>query len=579
MTDTLTDALRLHQSGRLAEAADLYAALLRANPLHADALHLLGILRAQQGGPVRDAVALIGQAAALNPTAASYRGNLGKAVRGDWPAAAAGLRDAGDALYDHGQPGIAARAYRAAALIQPDDPLAWGNLAVATRDQGAPGDAVPPIRRASALDPANAAITRLAASLLLDARHPAADAAIRRAIADAPADAALRRARADAAKIAGDRPAAEALYRTALTLDPAEATAWFHLGVVLGDQGRHGDSVPAYARAVRLDPAAVDPRYNLAHAQLITGDWRAGWESFAVRFARGVALPAHAPPRWRGEPLTGQTLLFYGEQGHGDAIQMIRYAPLIARAGGRVVVECLPALVRLFAEAPGVSAAVPLGSAPKADWLCPMMDAPGLFATTPDRCPNAVPYLRPPADARKPELPDDPARLTVGLVWAGDPHRDDARWSHADTRRSLPLSGFAPLFDHPRLRLVSLQKGSAAAQADAPPFAGRLWTRDIAAARDFADTAALVQRLDLVISVDTAVAHLAGALGVPVWVLSRFDGCWRWLLDRDDSPWYPTVRLFRQPTLGEDWTPVLDAVAAALDAAVDALVRARATTP
>lgn len=559
MTDPLLDALRLHQGGRLAEAADLYAAILRDAPLHADALHLLGILKAQQGGPVRESVGLIARAAALNPDAPSYRGNLTKAVRGDWPAAAAGLRDAGDALFDHGQPTPAARAYRAAAMIQPDDPLAWGNRALACRDGGARAEAAEPARRAAALDPADAAVARLAAAILLDARHPAAADAIRRAIADAPTDAALRRALADATKIAGRYAEAAPLYRTALALDPAQATAWFHLGVVLGDQGRHADSLAPYGRAVRLDPTAVDPRYNLAHAQLVTGDWRAGWESFAVRFARGVALPARPLPRWRGEPLNGKTLLFYGEQGHGDAIQMMRYAPLIAQAGGRVVVECLPGLVRLFAEAPGVAAAVPLGDDPPADLLCPMMDAPGLFTTTPDQCPNRTPYLRVPADARQPTLPEDRSVLTVGLVWAGDPHNSDARWSHADTRRSVPLAGFTPLLDLPALRLVSLQKGSAAAQAAEAPFAGRVWTDDIAAARDFADTAALVQRLDLVISVDTAVAHLAGALGVPVWVLSRFDGCWRWLLDREDSPWYPTARLFRQPALG-DWAPALRAV-------------------
>ncbi len=567
-TDLLARAVSLHRQGQLAEADALYAALLDGAPLHADALHLRGILRAQRGAPVRESVALVAQAAALNPASATYRGNLAKAVRGDWTAVGEALRDAGDALYDRGQPGPAARCYRTATTVRPDDALVWGNLAAALRDSGAADAAAGPARRAAALAPTDCAVATLNAALLLGARDPAAADAVRHAIALAPEDAALRFALADATKITGDYASAAGLYRTALAMDPARAGGWFNLGVTLGDLGRHADSVAPYARAARLDPGTVDHRYNLAHAQLITGRWAEGWANFAARFARGVPCPDRGLPRWRGEPLNGRTLLFHGEQGHGDAIQMMRYAPLIAGGGGedgggdggRVVVECRPALVRLFAATPGVAAAIPLGTplegALEADLFCPMMDAPGLFATTPDATPNAVPYLRVPEDARPPSLPPAEGEWTIGLVWAGDPHADDARWSHADTRRSIPLIAFAPLLDIPGLRLVSLQKGAAAEQAERAPFAGRMQTADIAAAADFADTAALVQRLDLVISVDTAVAHLAGALGVPVWVLSRFDGCWRWLLDREDSPWYPTARVLRQPALG-DWAPVL----------------------
>lgn len=563
-TDPLDQAVTLHRQGHLAEAETLYAALLADAPLHTDALHLLGILRAQQGGAVRDSVTLLAQAVALNPASAVYRGNLAKATRGDWPSVGSALRDAGDALYDRGQLEPATRCYRAAATVRPDDPLVWGNLAAARRDTGdlagALAGAIGPARRAAALAPADGDVAALGAGLLLRARDPAAADAVRLAVALVPEDAALRFALADATKIAGDYGRAVALYRAALSVDPARAGGWFNLGVTLGDLGRQGDSVAPYARAVRLDPDPVDHRYNLAHAQLITGRWAEGWASFAVRFQAGVPYPDRGLPRWRGEPLGGRTLLFHGEQGHGDAIQMMRYAPLIAQAGGRVVVECRPALVRLFAALPGVAAAIPLDApldAPlAADLFCPMMDAPGLFGTRPESVPNAVPYLRVPDDARSPSLPPAPDALTVGLVWAGDPHPDDARWSHADTRRSIPLQGFAPLLDLPGLRLVSLQKGNAAEQAGRAPFAGRISTNDIQAASDFADTAALVRCLDLVISVDTAVAHLAGALGVPVWVLSRFDGCWRWLLDRDDSPWYPTARILRQPALG-DWGPVL----------------------
>lgn len=555
-TDLLTHAVALHREGRLAEAANLYERILVLEPLHADALHLLGVVLAQQRAPVSRCVELIGCAAALNPSSAAYRGNLAKAARGDWPAAAEGLLAAGNGLFDRGQPAAAARCYRAILTIHPDRPEAWGNLAAARRDADSAMAAAGPAGRAAGLAPDDPEVARLFAALLLAARDPAAADAVRRAVGLAPNDVSLRFALADAIKVTGRYGEAVAAYRSALCHDPAQAAGWFNLGVTLADLGRHEASLPAYARSVHLDPWPVDPRYNLAHAQLITGHWAEGWRSFAVRFARGVPYPDRGLPCWKGEPLAGRTLLFHGEQGHGDTIQMLRYAPLIAAAGGRVLVECRPGLVRLAEACPGVEAAIALGAPADADLFLPMMDAPALFGTEPGNIPAATPYLRVPQAARRPDLPPAPGCLSVGLVWAGAPHTADTRWSHADTRRSIPLSAFAGLLEIPGLRLVSLQKGTAAAQAEQPPFAGRMLTGDIAAAADFADTAALVERLDLVISVDTAVAHLAGALGVPVWILSRFDGCWRWLLDREDSPWYPTARLFRQPGFGA-WEPVV----------------------
>lgn len=565
--DLLSDAVRLHQSGQLAGAADAYSRILSAEPLHADALHLLGVVRAQ-GGQVREAVTLIAQAVALNPTSAAYRGNLAKATRGDWPAVAAGLRAAGDALYDLGHPALAAPCYRAALVVRPDDEAAWGNLALALRDTSHVAEALAPMRRAAALDPQDGQIALLLGGLHLAARDPASAEAVFRAIlASRPDHAAARLALANAVKSSGRFAEAVALYRAALAVAPAEPTPWFNLGVTLGDLDRHGESVAAYRRAARLAPQNADFRYNLSHALLITGQYEEGWPAFEARFQCGVDIPERGRPWWRGEPLEGRTVLLYGEQGHGDAIQFIRYAPLVARAGGRVVVECLPALTRLFARVEGVAEVHPLGGATNFDLFCPLMSLPTLFGTTLVTVPAEVPYLDGTAaseDRFAGLWPAGDGTLTVGLVWAGDPHVADARWSRADKRRSIPLSGFAPLLDIPGLHLVSLQKGTAAEQASQAPFAGRILNLMDQAA-DFADTAALVRRLDLVISVDTAVAHLAGALGVPVWVLSRFDGCWRWITGREDSPWYPTARVFRQDRL-DDWQPVLGRVAAELHA-------------
>ena len=568
----LPDALRLHQSGQLAAAAEVYARVLEAEPLHPDALHLLGVLRAQTGR-AGEAVTLVAQAAALNPASAVYRGNLAKAARADSAVVGLALVRAGDALFDRSRPDAAAACYRAALAHRPGDPAAWGNLALALRDRGRAAEALAPMRRAAALDPADTQVAALLGGLHLMLRDaPAAEMVLRKALARQPGHAEGRVALADAVKSSGRFGAAADLYRKALAMQPAEMRGWFNLGVTLGDLGRHEEAVAPFRRAVRLAPDDATARSSLAHALLITGRYEEGWPAFEARFEGGVHIPDRGRPWWRGEPLEGRTVLLYGEQGHGDALQFIRYAPMVARAGGRVVVECLPALVRLFARVEGVAEAHPLGAAPDFDLICPLMNLPTLFGTTLATVPAAVPYLDATAAGEDRfaglwPVGDDgggDGALTVGLVWAGDPHVADPRWSHADTRRSIPLAGFAPLLEVPGLRLVSLQKGAAAAQASQPPFAGRILDV-MGQVADFADTAALVRRLDLVISVDTSVAHLAGGLGVPVWVLSRFDGCWRWLTDRDDSPWYPTARVFRQQRIG-DWQPVLDRVAAELRA-------------
>jgi len=576
----LPDALRLHQSGQLAAAAEVYARVLEAEPLHPDALHLQGVLRAQTGR-VGEAVTLVAQAAALNPASAVFRGNLAKAARAEGGAVGPALVRAGDALFDRGRADAAAACYRAAVAALPDNPVAWGNLALALRDSGCAAEALAPLRRAAALDPADGQVAALLGGLHMTLHDaPAAEAVFRDVLARQPDNTAARVALADAVKSSGRFGEAEDLYRKALATQPAELGGWFNLGVTLGDLGRHEESVAPFRRAIRLAPERVNARSSLAHALLITGRYEDGWPAFEARFEDDVHIPDRGRPWWRGEPLEGRTVLLYGEQGHGDALQFIRYAPLVARAGGRVVVECLPALVRLFARVEGVAEVHPLGAAPEFDLICPLMNLPTLFGTTLATVPAAVPYLDAAAagEERFAGLwPAGDRTLNVGLVWAGDPHAADPRWSHADTRRSIPLAGFAPLLDIPGLRLVSLQKGAAAAQASQPPFAGRIL--DVMGhVADFADTAALVRRLDLVISVDTSVAHLAGGLGVPVWVLSRFDGCWRWLTDREDSPWYPTARVFRQQRIG-DWQPVLDRVAAELRALSLQTAAARRLTP
>jgi hypothetical protein len=268
-------------------------------------------------------------------------------------------------------------------------------------------------------------------------------------------------------------------------------------------------------------------------------------------------------PRWRGEPLPGQTLLLWADQGMGDSIMMMRYLPEVRRrTGGRVIVECQPPLERIFRAMPEVNEVVLTGTAASRDFhlQCPMMSLPFVLGTRLATIPDRVPYIPVPddlVDRWRGKLGRIGAPR-VGLAWAGRPALPK------DALRSVPLRRFAPLFDTPGVNFFSLQKGDEARQVRETAWKIHDFMDE---AGDLLDTAALVGHLDLVISVDTSVAHLAGALGKPVWLLNRLESEWRWMLEREDSPWYPTMRIFRQHSLG-DWEPVILRVASALRAFV-----------
>lgn len=534
----LADAVACHRAGRSAAAAAGYAAVLARDPGHGDALHLSGVVLAQRGR-FAEAVAAMAQAVALHPAADGYRGNFVKAAgRLDAPALAAAFVAAADALFDRGAMTAAAGLYRWAALLRPGDVAAWFNGALARR--GGDG-AVSAFRHALALDPGLTAAAEELGGIAFAARDYGGAAGWFRRALGAGGNAAAWRRLADAVKGTGDYDSACSLYRRSLCLDPADAGVWFNLGVTLGDRGAGMGAVAAYGRAVALDPARPAYRFNRAHRLLQAGRWAEGWRDWDARLDEAVAVPRRGRPWWRGEPLAGRTLLLYAEQGHGDGIQFSRYAPLAAARSGaaRVVMECPAPLVRLFRRLPGVDAVYPLEQAPDFDAVAPLMSLPGLFATTPETVPPPVlPPLPPPAGRRR-----------VGLVWRSG---DDT----GDPRRSLPPEALAPLLAVPGIEWVGLQMGPAAGSVPGLPDG----TAGIA---DFADTAQRMAGVDLMVSVDTAAAHLAGSLGLPLWVLLRHDACWRWLEGRADSPWYPTARLFRQ-TAPDDWGPVVDAVAAAL---------------
>lgn len=275
-----------------------------------------------------------------------------------------------------------------------------------------------------------------------------------------------------------------------------------------------------------------------------------------------MARPNIAQPRWDGGNVAGKRILLTREQGFGDTVHAVRYAALLAERGAEVIVQCQPPLTRLVATAPGVSAVVAEGSAaPPFDLHASLLDLPGLFGTTLETIPAQVPYLHPP-DVTEPEDAGKAGRpLRIGLAWAGKPSHNN------DANRSAALETFLPLFEVPGARFYSLQIGERSADIAALGI-GAMLTDVSGRIGDFLDTARLMTQLDLVISVDTAVVHLAGALARPIWVLLPHAPDWRWMLGRDDSPWYPTMRLYRQPA-PRDWAPVIAAIKGDLAKLVD----------
>jgi hypothetical protein len=295
-------------------------------------------------------------------------------------------------------------------------------------------------------------------------------------------------------------------------------------------------------------------------ALLLSGRFEEGWKEYEWRWKTKMwssGAREFSAPLWSGEAIGDRTILLHAEQGIGDTLQFCRYAPLIAR-GTRIILEVQAPLVRLLSRLPGVMQIVARGdNLPPFDVHCPLMSLPLAFGTTLDTIPAATPYLSAAAvlAADWQERLAGLDGLRVGLLWAGAQRLNFPAGATVDRRRSVTLKALAPLGEVSGASFVSLQKDGPAAQAADPPHGLVLhdFTADL---HDFEDTAALIVNLDLVISVDTAVAHLAGALGKPVWLLNRFDTCWRWLLNRDDSPWYPTLRQFRQPRSGDWNSPV-----------------------
>ncbi|HEY9647001.1 MAG TPA: tetratricopeptide repeat protein [Chroococcidiopsis sp.] len=357
----------------------------------------------------------------------------------------------------------------------------------------------------------------------------------------------------------GEFESAIAHCQQALAIAPDNPECYKYLGYAYSQQNDLAQATHWYRQALARSPEQPDAHWNYALALLHQGDYATGFAEYEWRHQMpDIAPPTFAQPRWDGSDLTGQTILLQAEQGLGDAIQFIRYAPLVAQYGGRVVVRCYQSLARLLTTVPGVDAIAPLETAPPDDFdvFIHLLSLPHLLGTTLETIPTPIPYVSAPTVSSVTLPPrSDAERLRIGIVWAG------GAFYQANRARSCSLSHFRPLLDSPGVTLYSLQKGEPASQLQGPAGAG---IHDLGPMlHDLADTAAAIAQLDLVITVDTSVAHLAGALGHPVWVLLPYVSDWRWLTERCDSPWYPGMRLFRQSRPG-DWEGLFQQVKSAL---------------
>ena len=539
--DMLRDALGHHRAGRLPEAERLYQRILAIDPRQADGLHLLGMIE-YEAGHYESATDLIRKAIAINRQGISYYANLGTVLQ------AQGKLDEAKILY------------KQVLALKPNLAEVHVNLGNVHQAQGELAESVDCYKRALALQPESAEThNNLGAVLQKQEKIEDAIACYQRALVFKPDYVEvyynLGNARKDQDKFAE----AVEYYRQALTLKPDYAEAYYNLGNVLRAQGKLDDALVEYAQALSLRPEYARARFGQALAQLLNAGFEVGWRNYESRWQtpdHDTPLRAYPQPLWSGQRLGSGSLLIWGEQGIGDEIMFAGLIPDAIRSGNRCILDCDSRLKPIFERSfPGISVVSgydPAGD-PEIVSQLPSGSLPGLFrATGAAFADTTSPYLVPNPTARerlRARYAD--GRKVIGLAW----HTNNRKTGR---ERSIDLSLLAPLSALPGIRWVSLQYGDHSELEQKADAAGMpiLVDRSVDQLLDLDVFAAQIAAMDLVITIDNSTAHLAGALGVPVWVLLKFAPDWRWLLDRSDSPWYPTMRLFRQPKPG-DWQSVV----------------------
>ncbi len=535
-------------AGRDEEAHDRYSKALSLDPQSADAAFAMAFVLARMSQP-QEAEAHYRHALSLRPNFAAAWMNLGCL-----------LREQGRMLH-------AEAALARAAQLQPEAPEAWLNLALIEKDRGRTSEAERRLLQALRLQPERVETLVAWCQLRLALKDFAgARAWLRWAAARGPSHPEV--VNMEGILLHSERRFAEAArcFQRAERLGSKAAAS--NLGNSLLDLGRMQQALAAHKRAVDLDPKSAGAAYNLALTRLRLGDWRRGWAGYEARwrFREVHPTPLHFRcPRWKGEPIEGKRLLLYAEQGLGDAIQFCRYVPLAVARGAKVILQVHAPLERLMRSLAPVRAGLVelarLGEEPPPfDLECPLMSLPAVFGTTVETVPWTGAYLGPESTQNEHGadvvLPQTHRGLRVGVNWAGNPRYK------ADAQRSMRLQTLLPLLRLPGVQWVSLQKGEPAKELEHLPAAVRVCDASSGDC-DLADTAARIASLDLVITTDTSIAHLAGAMGWPVWILLPHLSDWRWMQDIDTTPWYPAAKLFRQDAPG-DWEAVVRQVSAAL---------------
>ena len=582
--------------GKFEEAIDCYRLAIKLKPDDAEVYKNLGTVLRKKG-ELDEAIVNYRKATVLNPDDAKAHNNLGATLQ------MSGKLD--EAIESH----------RQAIRLRPDYAMAYGNLGVALKEHGKFDEAITSYRQALSLKPDYAeAHNNLGAAFKEQGKLDEAIASYKHAITLKQDYAEAYYNLANALKIHGKTDEAIKSYKQAITLKQDYTDAYVNLGIIFQEQGKFDDVIACYRQAISLKPdyaeahnnlggalqeqgklneaiasfdraIAIKPDYAEAHTNrsftlLLTENFEQGWSEYEWRLrAKNRSAHTFQQPGWDGSPLNGKSILVHAEQGLGDTIQFVRYLPMVRARGGYVIFKCQPDLLRLLRNYKGfdeIIEQIPTNeSAVQFDVHIPLLSLPGIFGTRLNTIPSDTPYI--PVNSNlvsqwKLKLGNNDD-YKIGIVWAGNPKHK------GDRKRSCSLADFAPLADIPGLTFYSLQKGTVSVEAFNPPENMKLINLE-GELNDFADTAAVITNLDVVISVDTAVAHLAGAIGKTVWTLLPFAPDWRWLQNRDDSPWYPRprqnaiglanglagragMRLFRQ-TRPNDWGGVFEQVKKAL---------------